>query len=41
MVKWIREALWSFDALLLVMAYTALLLIMPRPSRWRRRPVNY
>ncbi|HYM25298.1 MAG TPA: hypothetical protein VEU08_18905 [Vicinamibacterales bacterium] len=37
MLKWTRDTLWSVDALLFVMAYTALLLILPMPSQWRRR----
>ena len=33
-----RDALWTMVALLLVMAYTALLLVIPTPSpQWRRR----
>jgi len=35
-LKWMREALWSLDALLVVMAYTALLLTLPNVSRRRR-----
>jgi hypothetical protein len=33
-----RELLWAVDALLFVMAYTALLLLIPTPSpKWRRK----
>lgn len=32
------EFLWSIDALLFVLGYTALLLLIPTPSpQWRRR----
>lgn len=32
------EVLWSIDALLFVLGYTALLLLIPTPSpQWRRR----
>jgi hypothetical protein len=35
-LKRIEETLWSIDALLFVMAYAALLLLIPTPSpRWR------
>jgi hypothetical protein len=35
-LKHIQQTLWSIDALLFVMAYTAVLLLIPTPSpRWR------
>jgi hypothetical protein len=34
-LKYVQQMLWSIDALLFVMAYTALLLLIPTPSpRW-------
>jgi hypothetical protein len=36
--KQARELLWSIDALVFVLAYTALLLLIPTPSpKWRER----
>jgi len=33
-----RQAFWAVDALLFVLAYTALLLLIPTPSpQWRKR----
>jgi hypothetical protein len=37
-VRRARQALWAVDALLFVMAYTALLLLIPTPSpKWREK----